>query len=116
MLELLADHGVDDVEIIIATGIHRRMKANEVRHMVGDQIFDAYWPERLYNHDAEDTDNLVVIGETDHGEVLELNRRAAESDLVIYVNLNFVPDERRVQVGGGRPVQLPRACARTTIR
>src|SRR4029079_18047104 len=48
-------------------------------------------PERLYNHDAEDRDNLVVIGETAHGEVLELNRRVAESDLVIYVNLNFVP-------------------------
>ncbi len=91
VLELLADHGVDDVEIVIATGIHRRMKANEVRHMVGDRIFDRYWPERLYNHDAEDKDNLVVIGETDHGEVLELNRRVAESDLVIYVNINFVP-------------------------
>jgi hypothetical protein len=26
VLELLADHGVDDVEIIIATSVHRRMK------------------------------------------------------------------------------------------
>ena len=25
VLELLADHGVDDVEIIIATSVHRRM-------------------------------------------------------------------------------------------
>jgi lactate racemase len=91
VLALLADHGVDDIEIIVATGIHRRMKAHEVRHMVGDRIFDAYWPERLYNHDAEDQDNLVVLGETERGEVLELNRRAVESDLLIYVNLNFVP-------------------------
>ncbi|HWA71413.1 MAG TPA: lactate racemase domain-containing protein [Polyangiaceae bacterium] len=90
VLELLADHGVDDIEIVIATGIHRRLKAHEVRHMVGDKIFDAYWPERLYNHDAEDRNNLVVVGHTDHGEPLELNRRAAESDLLIYVNLNFV--------------------------
>src|SRR5690606_9248747 len=28
---------------------------------------------------------------TAEGEVVELNRRAAESDLLIYVNLNFVP-------------------------
>lgn len=90
VLELLADHGVDDVEIVIALGIHRRLKAHEVRHIVGDKIFDAYWPERLYNHDAEDRNNMVVIGHTDHGEPLELNRRAAESDLLIYVNLNFV--------------------------
>ncbi len=91
VLELLADHGVEDIEIIIATGVHRKMKAHEVRHIVGDRIFDAYWPDRLYNHDAEDKANLVEIGETRHGDVLELNRRAVESDLLIYVNLNFVP-------------------------
>jgi lactate racemase len=91
LLEQLADHGVEDVEIIIATGVHRRMKPAEVRHMLGDKIFDAYWPDRLYNHDAEDTANMVVVGETEHGEVLELNRRAAESDLLIYANLNYVP-------------------------
>jgi len=33
---------------------------------------------------------MVAIGSTRHGDVLELNRRAAESDLLIYVNLNFV--------------------------
>ncbi|MCE7892167.1 MAG: DUF2088 domain-containing protein [Sorangiineae bacterium PRO1] len=91
VLALLADHGVDDIEIIVATGIHRKMKAAEVRHMVGDRVFSAYWPDRLYNHDAEDHDNLVELGTTDHGEVIEMNRRAVESDLIVYVNLNFVP-------------------------
>jgi len=91
VLALLADHGVDDVHLIVATGLHRRMKPHEIRHMVGDKIYDAYAPHRLYNHDAEDKQNLVVIGETESGEVIELNRRAAESDLLIYCNLNFVP-------------------------
>jgi hypothetical protein len=91
VLELLADHGVEDIEIIVATGVHRRMKANEIRHMVGDKVFDAYWPDRLYNHDAEDRENLVSIGETEHGDKLTLNRRAVESDLIIYVNMTFVP-------------------------
>jgi hypothetical protein len=91
VLEMLADHGVDDIEIIVATGIHRRMKESEIRHMLGDRIVDAYWPDRLYNHDAEDSANMVAIGETRHGEVLELNRRAAESDLLIYANVNYVP-------------------------
>ena len=91
LLELLADHGVEDIEIIIATGVHRRMKANEVRHMVGDKVFDAYWPDRLYNHDAEDRANLLTIGQSEHGETLTLNRRAAESDLIVYVNMTFVP-------------------------
>lgn len=91
VLGLLADHGVDDVEIIIATSVHRRMTGPEVRRMVGDKIFDAYWPDRLYNHDAEDEANMVEIGATAQGEVVELSRRAVESDLLIYVNLNFVP-------------------------
>lgn len=91
VLELMADHGVDDIEIIVATGIHRKMKAQEIRHMVGDRVFNAYYPERLYNHDAEDKENLTVLATTERGEVIEMNRRAVESDLILYVNLNFVP-------------------------
>jgi len=34
---------------------------------------------------------MAVVGTTDHGEVVELNRRAVEADLVVYVNLNLVP-------------------------
>ncbi len=91
VLDQLTDHGVDDIEMIIATSVHRRMKGFEVRHMVGDTIFDKFWPDKLYNHDAEDADNMVHIGTTDEGEEVELNRRAVESDLIIYVNLNLVP-------------------------
>jgi nickel-dependent lactate racemase len=91
VLETLADHGVEDVEIIIATSVHRRMSAEEVRHVVGDRIFEAYWPERLYNHDAEDPKGMKYVGTTDHGEVVELNRTAVEADLLIYVNVNLVP-------------------------
>src|SRR5689334_24063879 len=39
VLDLLTDHGVDDVELIIATSVHRRMKDWEIRHVVGDKIF-----------------------------------------------------------------------------
>lgn len=91
VLALLAEHGVDDVHIIVATGLHRRMKPAEIRHMLGDRIYDGYAPKRLYNHDAEDRENLVVLGHTDDGQPIELSRRAAESDLLIYVNLNYVP-------------------------
>ncbi|MGH7438611.1 MAG: lactate racemase domain-containing protein, partial [Polyangiaceae bacterium] len=91
VLEMCADHGVEDIEIIIATALHRRMTAAEVKHVVGPRIFDAYWPDRLYNHDAEDPKGMKLVGATDHGEVVELNRKAVESDLLIYVNLNLVP-------------------------
>ena len=91
VLELLADHGIDEIEIIFATSVHRRMTGDEIRHIVGDRIFKAYWPHRLTNHDAEDPKGMKEIGMTDRGEVVELNKKAVESDLLIYVNLNLVP-------------------------
>jgi nickel-dependent lactate racemase len=91
VLEMLADHGVDDFEMCIATAFHRRMTGDEIRHMVGDRIFDAYYPDRLYNHDAEDHDNMEYLGTTEEGEEVELNKKAVQSDLIIYVNLNLVP-------------------------
>src|SRR5205807_9380007 len=90
VLDLAADAGVDDVEIIIATSLHRRMTAAEVLHAYGRRVFDAFWPDRLYNFDAEDPDALVEIGTTDEGEVVEISKRAATSDLLVYVNLNLV--------------------------
>jgi hypothetical protein len=100
--EMLADHGVDDVHIIVATSLHRRMTDWEIRRMVGDKIFDAFAPDRLYNHDACDPDGMITLGKTHHGEAVETNRRAAESDLVIYVNINLVPmDGGHKSVGVG---------------
>jgi len=91
VLQTLADHGVEDFDIIIATSVHRRMTADEVRHIVGDRIFNKYWPHRLYNHDAEDHKNMAEIATTEEGEVVELNKKAVDADLIIYVNLNLVP-------------------------
>lgn len=91
VLEILGDHGVDDVHLIAALSLHRRMTADELKYVVGEKVFHAYWPDRLYNHDAEDPEGMVVLGKTDCDEVVDLNRRAVESDLVIYVNVNLVP-------------------------
>jgi hypothetical protein len=91
VLDLAAAAGVDDVHIIAALALHRRMTEAELRHAVGDRVYDAFAPRGLlYNHDAEDPDNLAFIGETDQGEEVEINKRAADSDLVVYVNINLV--------------------------
>src|SRR6476661_9120441 len=91
VLDMAADAGVDDVHIIAALALHRRMTEAELRHAVGDRVYDAFAPRGfLYNHDAEDPDNLAYLGSTPHGEVVQMNRRAAESDLLVYVNINLV--------------------------
>ena len=90
VIQMLDEYGVDDVELIIATAFHRPMTGPEIRHIVGDRTFDRFWPDRLYNHDAEKPGGLTYLGTTDEGIEVEINSRAANSDLVIYVNLTFV--------------------------
>ena len=91
VLDRAAAAGVDDVRLIAALALHRRMTEDELRHAVGDRVYDAFAPDgRLYNHDAEDPDDLVFLGETPHGEEVEINKAAAESDLLVYVNINIV--------------------------
>lgn len=90
VLERAARAGVDDVELIIATALHRRMTAAEIKRAVGERVYRSFWPKQLYNFDAEDRANLTLVGRTDMGEHVEISKRAAESDLLIYVNINLV--------------------------
>jgi hypothetical protein len=91
VLDLAAAAGVDDVHIVAALALHRRMTEAELRHAVGDRVYDAFAPRgTLYNHDAEDPDAMAFLGTTAHGEEVEISKRAAESDLLVYVNINLV--------------------------
>jgi lactate racemase len=90
VLEVAARGGVDDVKLIVANSLHRRMTAAEIKRAVGERVFRSFWPSSLSNHDAEDPQGLTHFGTTDRGEDVEINRRAAESDLLVYVNINLV--------------------------
>src|SRR3954454_15407253 len=91
VLDLAAEAGVDDVHLIAALALHRRMTEAELRQAVGDRVYDAFAPSgRLYNFDAEDPDAMAFLGTTEKGEEVEISKRAAESDLLVYVNINLV--------------------------
>ena len=91
VLDAAAAAGVDDVVLIAALALHRRMTEPELRHALGNRVYDAFAPHGLLTqHDAEDPDNLVHLGLTDAGEDVEINKRAATSDLLVYVNINLV--------------------------
>jgi hypothetical protein len=78
------------------------MTETEIRRMVGERAFKQFWPDRLYNFDGENRAELVMLGKTEHGEEAWLSRRAAESDLLLYLNINLVPmDGGHKSVGVG---------------
>jgi hypothetical protein len=91
VLDMAAEAGVDDVVLVAALALHRRMTEAELRHALGDRIYEAFAPHGLLTqHDAEDPANLVHLGTTEKGEDVEINKRAATSDLLVYVNINLV--------------------------
>ena len=91
VLEKAYAKGVEDVHLIAALGLHRRMTEAELRHCLGKKIMNRFYPDRLYNYDAEDEEGNVKIGDTDRGEDVTVSRRVAESDLLVYVNVNYIP-------------------------
>jgi len=109
VLERAYRAGVDDIHLIAALAVHRRMTPAELRRAVGPRVFEEFFPDRLYNHDAEDPAGVVRLDDTAHGEVVELSRRATESDLLVYVNINMVTMDgghKSVAVGLGTYASL----------
>ncbi|NNN22510.1 MAG: DUF2088 domain-containing protein [Acidimicrobiales bacterium] len=91
VLTRAANAGVDDVVLIAALALHRRMSEAELRHALGNRVYDSFAPHGLLKqHDAEDPDGLTYLGTTDKGEEVEISKRACESDLIVYVNINLV--------------------------
>ena len=91
VLDLAAAAGVDDVVLIAALALHRRMTDDELRHALGDRVFDAFAPHGLLSSTTPRIPTTsCTSGMTDQGEDVEINRRAAESDLLVYVNINLV--------------------------
>src|SRR3954465_6403664 len=72
VLERAYRAGVDDIHLIAALALHRRMTPAELKRVVGARIFDEFYPDRLYNHDAEDPAEVVRLDDTRHGELVEL--------------------------------------------
>lgn len=86
VLEAAARKGVDDVEIVIANGLRRRWAAANVTEVLGDRVATSFLPDGLVNSHDVTSDDLVTIGEVD-GHPVKLNRRVAESDLVVSVGV-----------------------------
>lgn len=87
VLEELERAGVrdEDITLVCAIGLHRKNYWTEFRDYLGPEVAQRFRGARLVNHDAEDDDNIVYVGETEHADVVEVNRRVVEADLVVSI-------------------------------
>jgi len=92
ILDIAAVAGVDDVHLIVARGLNRQLNEVEQRLIIGNRVYDTFASRGLiYNHDAEDASQMTILGQSEAGKNLSLNKRAAESDLLIYIGINLGP-------------------------
>lgn len=87
LLEQLDAAGVrrEDVRLVCAIGLHRKNRLEEFEGYLGREVVDAVPPQNLVNHDAEDPDGVVDLGESALGDPVQVNRAVVDSDLTILV-------------------------------
>lgn len=86
VLQLAARCRVDDVQVVIATGLNRRWSGRDVSAILGDRVATSFLAEgHITSHDVTGGD-LVPVGDIDGHEV-RLNARVAASDLVVSIGV-----------------------------
>ena len=83
---LIAGVRKEDIKLICSTGLHRKNTKEEINAILGDDVFNAYWwTGQIYNHDSEDWDNLIDIGESELNDPVIMNREVYEADLTVLI-------------------------------
>ncbi len=93
LVDYLGQLGVpkENITLVSAGGTHDRPPRE---HFVGlyrgyipmfsAEFVDAFWPDRFLVHDAEDRSQLVDMGVSAFGDVVEHNRILLDADLTVY--------------------------------
>ncbi len=99
-----------DITILIATGCHRGTTKDELVFKFGEEIVEN---EKIYIHDCDERDMLVDIGTLPSGGKCEINRLAAEADLLVAEG--FIEPHLFAGFSGGRKSVLPGVSGRETV-
>lgn len=110
LVEDLNRLGVADerISVLIALGIHRKQTAAEHRKILGP----LYGRIAVFDHDCDDPQQLVTLGQTASGLPVVVNRRLTAADRVIVTGT--VGFHYFAGFGGGRKGLVPGVAGRNT--
>ena len=113
LLETLHAAGipVEEVTILIATGLHRAATVDEINTILGPDIAARY---RVVNHDARRLDQHRWLGQTDKGIPVYIDERFMAADL--HITLGFIEQHLMLGFSGGRKLVAPGLAAQETIK
>jgi nickel-dependent lactate racemase len=103
--------GRDNILILIATGLHRGNTPDELKGMVGPEVFGKY---RIENHDARDRGAHVDLGRTRRGTPVLLDRRFVQAE--VRITAGYIEPHLMAGFSGARKLVAPGVAAAETIR
>lgn len=76
----------EDVLLLISNGLHPRATVGEMKQILGDEIFQEFYPYgQITSHDSEDYENLVDLGYTEAGDHVIMNKYVYDADVAILI-------------------------------
>ena len=113
VLSRLADAGIsrDNVTVLIATGLHRPATEEEIREIVGP---DLYGHIKVVNHFARNLHEHRYLGTTASGIPVHIDERFMAADL--HITLGFIEPHLMLGFSGGRKLIAPGLAAQETIK
>ena len=114
ILQELKDRGcnVEDMRVLVASGIHRKPTEEELRHILGPEAW-LDLGDKVGLHDPDDESALTTVGTTRRGHTVRVNRLAVESDRLIAIGAAIY--HYHAGFGGGRKSLVPGIASRDTI-
>lgn len=88
ILQELYSAGVEkrDILLLCSNGLHRKNTEEDLRAILGSQLFDEFWPtHQILNHDSEDYEHLVDLGTTERGDPVLMNKYVHDADVAVLV-------------------------------
>lgn len=99
----------DDIVLVIATGTHRAITAEELVAKYGKVVTDRV---EVLNHDCMDADNLTFCGKTSRGTEIWVSKTVLNADIRVGIG-NIVPHHPTGWSGGAK-ILLPGVASRLT--
>src|SRR5699024_9141228 len=75
-----------DIRVVVAIGLHRKNTPDEIAEYLGPEVIELLGHDQIINHDAEDPDGIIDLPDSELGDVVQMNRLLAESDLSIMIS------------------------------
>ncbi len=101
----------DKITILIATGLHRESRPNELVEMVGEEIAAKY---AIFDHHGQQIEEHTYLGESPRGVPVWIDSRYVHADLKITIGL--IEPHLMAGFSGGRKLVCPGLAALQTVK